>query len=191
MDIDKFDELLESNIRLRGVDDTISYLVFPFMQKIGILWLTDHITIAQEHLVSNVIRQKLIMGIQNCHPLFRKNKTIVLFLPEGEHHEISLLYIYYLMKSKGISVLYLGTDVPLDDVEFIAREKMPDYICSHITCIAGKFDLERYLTHLHNRIPEIPLIISGRTTNSYLKKVPANIFLKKSLLEVQEYIAAL
>ncbi len=64
--------------------------------------MTSHINPAQEHLVTNIIRQKLIVGIEGAFTHFNMNKTVLLFLPEGEHHELGLLYTYYLLKNKGI-----------------------------------------------------------------------------------------
>src|SRR5215831_6791661 len=57
---DRFEDVLDHYIRARGIDKAISYLIFPFLDKIGILWLADNINPAQEHLVTNIIRQKLI-----------------------------------------------------------------------------------------------------------------------------------
>src|SRR5687767_8934980 len=64
LDIAGFEETLNIYIRSKGIDKTISQLIFPFLEKVGILWLTDHMNVAQEHLVTNVIRQKLIVGIE-------------------------------------------------------------------------------------------------------------------------------
>ncbi len=63
LELDAFEELLNDNIRLRGIETIINDIIFPLLEKIGILWLTSHINPAQEHLVSNIIRQKLVVGI--------------------------------------------------------------------------------------------------------------------------------
>ena len=57
LDIDKFETMLDNFITARGIDKAITQLVFPFLEKIGILWLTNHINPAQEHLITNIIRQ--------------------------------------------------------------------------------------------------------------------------------------
>src|SRR5689334_9690956 len=112
LDMEKFEDVLDNYIMQKGIDKTISYLIFPFLDKIGILWLTNHINPAQEHVVTNIIRQKLIVGIEGAITHISVNKTVILFLPEGEHHELGLLYTYYLMKKRGAQVIYLGADVP-------------------------------------------------------------------------------
>ena len=98
LDPDNFEKVLNTYIRSRGIDKTITQLIFPFLEKIGLLWLTNHINPAQEHLVTNIIRQKLIVGIESITPYAEGNQTTLLFMPEGEHHEIGLLYVYYLLR---------------------------------------------------------------------------------------------
>ena len=66
LDMESFEDVLDDFIAARGIEKTIRQIIFPYLEKIGILWLTNHINPAQEHLVSNIIRQKLIVGIQTC-----------------------------------------------------------------------------------------------------------------------------
>jgi len=190
LDMDHFEDLLDSFIKERGIDRTINYLVFPFLDKIGILWQTSHIIPAQEHLVTNIIRQKLISGLDKTNTLLNVNKTALLFLPEGEHHELGLLYVYYLMKSRGVKVLYLGANVPLKDVEHVVTLKKPDQLYTHITCVAGNFKFEKFMTHLKQHT-NTPIIVSGRFTQHNLHKIPSGIIFKRSLPEVVEYVASL
>jgi MerR family transcriptional regulator, light-induced transcriptional regulator len=63
LDMDSFESTLDNFISIRGIEKTILQIIFPYLEKIGILWMTNHINPAQEHLVSNIIRQKLISGI--------------------------------------------------------------------------------------------------------------------------------
>ena len=191
LEIDKFEAVLSDYISVRGIDRTINQIVFPFLERIGILWLTYHINPAQEHLVTNIIRQKLIVGIENISSLLNIQKQAILFLPEGEYHEIGLLYLYYLLKSRGIKVLYLGANVPLKDLEFIANLKKPDFLFTHLTSVANNFNFERFLNNIHMRITNIPVLVSGTLAQHYKKHIPQNINFKKSLGEVIEYLSTL
>ena len=121
MNPDGFENSLDEYIRIRGIEKTISQIIFPFLERVGMLWITDHINPAQEHLVSNIIRQKLIVGTEGLNTHLNINKTVLLFLPESEYHELGLLFIQYLLKSRGIRSLYLGANVPLDDVEYVVK----------------------------------------------------------------------
>src|SRR5688572_6436129 len=59
MDIDAFEASLDKFIFSKGIDKTITQVIFPFLERIGLLWVTNHSSPAQEHLVSNLIRQKI------------------------------------------------------------------------------------------------------------------------------------
>lgn len=191
MDMDSFETVLDTYISARGIEKTITYIIFPYLEKIGILWVTNHINPAQEHLVTNIIRQKLIVGIEStvCH--IKVSKTALLFLPEGEHHELGLLFMYYLLKSRGVKVLYIGANVPLADIEYVTKLKKPDFLYAHLTSVAHHFNFEKFLTKFNLRIPATPLIISGQLSQSYKKKTIGNIHLKRSLNEVMEFISTI
>lgn len=190
LNIDKFEGILNDYIKARGIDRTITYLIFPFLDKIGILWITNHINPAQEHLVSNVIRQKLIVGIESTTSHIVLNKTVILFLPEGEHHELGLLYMYYLLKNRGVQVIYLGANVPVRDLEFITHLKKPDYLYTHLTCTASNFNFEKYFHQVSHKMPQMPVVISGQFTQARFRKIPPGVHVKRSLTEVLEYVSA-
>jgi len=191
MEVDQLEGSLDKYIRAKGIERTIHHLIFPFLERIGILWQTNHINPAQEHLVTNVIRQKLIVGIENASPLIATNKTILLFLPEGEHHELGLLYMYYLLKGKGARVLYLGANVPGKDVVYVAQTKRPQYLYSHITCVRGNLKIEKNLNHLRDQVPNISIIVSGQLAQNHQKPLTTGIQLKRSMSEVLEFAASI
>jgi len=189
--MEKFEGVIDNYIKGNGIEKAIIQILFPFLERIGILWLTAHINPAQEHLVSNIIRQKLIVGIDSVKCNSQSAKTILLFLPEGEHHEMGLLFVHYLLKSKGIKVLYLGANIPLKDVVCVASLKNPDLLYTHLTSCCQNFNFEKFLLNTHTLIPGRPVIISGMLTQSYKKKMPANFSFKHSLSEVMDYISSL
>lgn len=185
-----FEAILDEHIKEHGIDHTITSLIFPFLQKIGILWLTDHVRVSHEHLVSNVVRQKLIMGIENARPKNKKDRIVVLFLPPGEYHEIGLLYIHYLLKMQGYRIIYLGADVPLDELEYVCRMKKPDYLYSHLTSLPARFSLDKFFAYIQSRLSGTPLVISGRMIGSYGKKLPKNVHYKRSIEEVAAHFSS-
>jgi DNA-binding transcriptional MerR regulator len=184
LDGEVFEEILDDHIQHYGVNKAISYLIFPFLSRVGILWMTDHVRVAQEHLVTNIIRQKLIKGIHDVSNLQMGTKTVVMYLPEGELHEIGLLYVCYLLKIRGTKIIYLGSNLPLDELEFVVKMKKPDYIYAHLTSVPGKFNFEKYISTLSSRLKSTSIVFSGRVAQNYFKKVPANVLLKNSLQEV-------
>jgi MerR family transcriptional regulator, light-induced transcriptional regulator len=116
---------------------------------------------------------------------------VLLFLPEGEYHELGLLYVYYLLKEHGVKVLYLGADMPLQDLGFVCKLKRPDYCYTHLTSIAGNFNLEKYLAQVNQLVPDIPMIISGQLARTHTRNSPPGVHFKRSLPEVLEFVASL
>lgn len=191
LDMESFEDVLDDFIAAKGIERSITQIIFPFLERIGILWLTNHINPGQEHLVTNIVRQKLIMGIETANSPIKINKTILLFLPEGEYHELSLLFLNYMLKNKGVNTIYLGCSIPLKDVEYLAKLKSPDFIYSHLTSVSAKFNFEKFITALSKAFPQTPVIISGQLTNSYEKKILPPIHFKRSYAEVMEFLAGL
>lgn len=192
MDIESFEKVLDQYIMARGIEKAITYIIFPFLERIGILWLTDHINPAQEHLITNIIRQKIIVGIENIITPLDLQAKVILFLPENEHHELGLLFLHYLLKSRGVKTIYLGANVPLSDLEFVVNLKKPDYIYTHLTTVMKEFNFEKFLGHMRKKFDTTPVLISGLLTNTFEKKVPGgNIRFLKSLQDVNEFLGQL
>jgi len=189
LEIEKLELVLDNYIAGYGIEKTITQIIFPFMERIGILWVTNRINPAQEHLVTNIIRQKLIAGIERVDSVIQTTRSILLFLPENEHHELGLLFMYYLLKVRGIQVLYIGANVPLKDVAYVANLKKPQFLYTHLTSVASNFNMERFLNRLHTSVPQIPFLITGNITNTYKKKLPPNVHFKRSLAEIMSHIS--
>lgn len=191
LDIERLETILDGYIQARGIERAITQIIFPYMEKIGILWITNHINPAQEHLVTNVIRQKLIVGIEQVTTSLKIDKSILLFLPEGEYHEIGLLFMYYLLKSRGVTTIYLGANVPLNDVEYVVNLKKPDYLYTHLTAGGHNFNFDKFLFNVNKKFAHASIMISGQLTHSYEKKIPPHITLKKTFAEIMEFISGL
>ena len=191
IDFEQFESILDQHISRLGIEKSITQIIFPFLERVGILWLTSNINPAQEHLITNIIRQKIILGIETVTSIFNSSKLCIVFLPEGEHHELGILFIHYLLKSKGIKVIYLGANVPIADIEYLCKIKSPDFIYSHLTSLAHNFNFEKFLNFIGQKIPNQPAIISGYVTASYKKSTPANVQFKISLEHVMEFINGL
>jgi MerR family transcriptional regulator, light-induced transcriptional regulator len=189
VDTEKLEQILDKHIATKGIERTITQIIFPFLEKIGILWLTNHINPAQEHLVTNIIRQKLIVGIDSISTSLQVNKTVLLFLPEGEYHEMGLLFMNYLLRSRGVNTIYLGSSIPLKDVEYLVKLKKPDYLYSHLTTVGQNFNFDRFINNVTQKFADTQVIISGQLTNTYQKKIHSPLTFIKSYAGVMEFVS--
>lgn len=189
--LEDFDEVLSKQIRKIGIERTIVQIIFPFLERIGILWQTGHIGPAQEHLITSIIRQKLIAGTEGLKPLIKIKQSFLLFLPEHEFHELGLLFVQYLLKSRGAMVYYLGANIPLEEVGQVIEIKKPDYLYSHLTSTSANFRLSKFIQSLSRLPGKCLVLLSGYVVAQHKPEVPARIRKIASLSEVVQLISSL
>lgn len=131
MDAQKFDRIFDNSARHNGFEATVKHLIYPFLEKIGLLWAIDQINPAHEHFMSCLIRQKMMAAIERLDES-TDGKKFLLFLPEGEHHELGLLLAQYLIKKKGGRVYYMGQNLPDRDIRVAMETVNPDKVLTFI-----------------------------------------------------------
>jgi DNA-binding transcriptional MerR regulator len=95
----------------------------PLLNHIGVLWQTDAIKPVHEHFISNLIVQKVVLNTASIkEPAHKKDKTYVLFLPEGELHSLGLLFLNYCLRFKGEDTIYLGGGLPFLDIATVGAK---------------------------------------------------------------------
>lgn len=183
-----FEKTLRTLVKKFGFEHTLTEAVYPFLEKIGILWQTKNITPAQEHFISNLIRQKIIAAIDALPVTPESRKKIMLFLPEHELHEIGLLFNHYLVKKAGHKVYYLGQNVPYDDLIAIVATHNPHMlVTSIITPMIG--GVTNYLSKLSRQFPKQQILVSGIQVADLPSKSLPNITAFSNALKFKELIA--
>jgi DNA-binding transcriptional MerR regulator len=185
MDEDKFEKVLASAIIKIGFERTITNIIYTFLEKVGILWQVGTINPAQEHFITNLIRQKLIIAIdgQDSYPK-TDAKTFLLFLPENELHELGLLFYSYIIKKAGHKVIYLGQSVPLNDILEVIKIRNADYIITYFVAALDPSEIPGYLLKISERFNNKDIFIAGYQVSMISEKLPSNI---KSLQDVEEF----
>lgn len=183
LDEQKFDKLLNSLILNLGFEDTMTKVLSPFFEKIGILWQIGTINPAQEHFISNLIRQKMIVAIDGLiKPTNIPNqKTFILYLHETELHELTLLFYSYLIQRKGHKVIYLGQMVPIDDLSLIADIQNPDVIVSVFTSTYKINDIQDHLDKLALLFTSKKIFAGGLQFKLHQYNLPSNVILIESI----------
>jgi MerR family transcriptional regulator, light-induced transcriptional regulator len=173
----KLNDLLNKSMIHRGLEETMTALIFPFLKRIGVMWQTGSADIGSEHFISNVFRKKLIAAIDNLAPAFKeKNKRILLFLPEREMHELGLLFFHYLVKKEGHEALYLGQSTPLSSVVAANQLWNADIIITGM--MSGYPDLraEDYIKDLAASFKGQKLLVAGELAKIAAKLKYKNVF---------------
>jgi MerR family transcriptional regulator, light-induced transcriptional regulator len=189
LDQKKFEKIISKSSIQNGFEETILHLVYPFFEKIGILWQTGVVNPAQEHFVTNLIRQKLIVAIDKLTDTEKQNAPqFIMYLPEGELHEISLLFYYYIAKKKGIKVIYLGQSVPFKDLTSVAQIKSCDYILTTFSSSFSGVNINEYLTQLSKSFPKQKIFFSSFDVENLIHHFPSNIQRVKNAFQFSEII---
>jgi MerR family transcriptional regulator, light-induced transcriptional regulator len=162
LDEERFEKIVSTNTLQFGFENMMINIIYPFLSRIGTLWITGSIGPAQEHFISNLIRQKLIVAIDGQLPSLRPGaKKYLLYLPEGEMHEISLLFANYIIRSRQNKVIYLGQSLPFAELGFAHGMHSPDYIFTVITSVPGQNEIQRYVYKLAKEFPDSKILMTG------------------------------
>ncbi|HEX3008813.1 MAG TPA: MerR family transcriptional regulator [Bacteroidales bacterium] len=170
----KFEKVLSRLILQNGFEEAITHIIYPFLSKIGVLWQTGNINPAQEHFITNLIRQKLFVAIDSVlTDDLPDRKRFILFLPEGELHDIALLYYSYLIKKMGHEVIYLGQTVPFSDIVEVNKIKPCQYLVTSMTTPVPDDTLDEFLSDISKSFPEQKIfILSGQIGPNEVEKYP-------------------
>lgn len=192
LDENKFDKIFNTTVLNLGFEETMLKLIYPFFEKIGVLWQIGTINPAQEHFISNLIRQKLIVAIDGIvQKIDEHSRSFLLFLPEKEHHEIGLIFYYYLIKKQNHKVIYLGESVPYDALVEVSKIKNIDFLLTLITSPSESESLNSYIKDLSKQYKDSTLFIAGLQARTAEFDLPPNAKLVESAIEFKNELSKL
>lgn len=143
-------------------------VVIPLMNEIGLLWQSGTITPAQEHFISYLIKQKLLINTEKIQILepTRTDKVFVLYLPENEIHELGLMYLNYEILLNGYKSIYLGESVPIDSLKDMKKYFDNVVYISYLTVEPTRDVIDDYLKEIASEIiaPDAQVWLLGRMT---------------------------
>jgi MerR family transcriptional regulator, light-induced transcriptional regulator len=187
MEEEAFEKILNTLIIRNSFEKTITEIVYPFLEKIGLLWQTQNITPAHEHFMSNLVRQKLMVAIDGLPLPPRTGRKILLFLPEGELHELGLLFYQYLTRKEGWRTYYLGQNVPHGDLVSVYNVHKPEVLLTSITTsISGS--VEFYLRRLQEDFPEAKILAAGYQVHQFHGEKVGNVQTFRNALDLRNFL---
>ncbi|MFK7899895.1 MAG: MerR family transcriptional regulator [Cyclobacteriaceae bacterium] len=184
----EFESELSKLVIKFGFEETIINVIYPLLEKMGILWLTNKVNPAQEHFISHLIRQKVISAIDAVPYNHQYTKTVMMYLPPKELHEIGLLFCYFIAKKSGLKVLYLGQSVPLDDLISIIEVHEPDYLLTSFVNPMSVSSMEKHIDRLSPYIKAKKLFVMGKQAEVKLQNQPENVLKVPNALVFREMV---
>ena len=188
IDEERFEKIMSTNILQFGFENTMINIIYPFLSRIGTLWVTGSIGPAQEHFITNLIRQKIIVAIdgQIIKPT-ADSKKYILYTPEGEFHEIPLLFANFILRARNNKVIYLGQSMPFSELQFICELHKPDCLFTVITSTPGQDEIQQYVNKLGDSFPDVKILLTGYQVIAQGLDLPQNAEVVSNVRQLMEF----
>jgi DNA-binding transcriptional MerR regulator len=182
------DVLMRSIVNI-SFEETITWVVFPFLRRVGFMWQTGSIDIGGEHFVTNIIRRRLITAIDSLPPPEKPDrKKVIMYLPEGELHEMGLLFYTYIVRKAGHETLYLGQATPVNALIDVVERWHPDILITGALTGLSFTKPEDYLWRISTLFKEKEILVSGALVQAAREKKYSNIHAVTSVEELKKHL---
>jgi len=184
-----FARVFSTCLQRMGMKDTYTKVVYPLLERIGLMWAADTMPPAREHFMSNIIRQKLVWAIDTLPVAKTTKNSWLLFLPEDEFHEIGLLFAQYMIRKAGNPVYYLGGSVPFETLQQAVKEISPDNFLFFMVHYDDPENVQAYLNQLTKTFTRISIHLSGNTKLISQIKLAKQVQWIKTVKELEDRIS--
>ena len=125
-------KIYKNYVEIFNISDFFDKILRPVMRKIGEDWDSGKLSIATEHVASNVA-QTLVKIIMDQVSGSGNKKKIMICVPVGEEHHIGCDVLETYLTIKGFKVFNMGTSIPTDSIMEFINMKKPDIVLISIT----------------------------------------------------------
>ena len=140
-------------IKIKSFEFIYMNVFLPLMKELGILWQTGSVSASHEHFITNLIKQKIHVHTEILSKTEKISKSnFVLFLPENEFHELSILFLNYWILSNGHNTIFLGQSIPNADLMTILNKNENIHFVSFFTVEPNKDDIFNYLNDFEDNL---------------------------------------
>lgn len=126
----------------------------PLLKELGLLWQSQTISPANEHFMSHLIKQKILIYTERLQILkpTRTDKVFVLSLPVNEIHQIGLLYLQYEILLQGYKAIYLGESMPIENLEDLTRHFHTITFVTFMTIQPDRSIINQYVKKMEQKL---------------------------------------
>tara|TARA_B100001540_G_scaffold41429_1_gene36787 strand:- start:1080 stop:1955 length:876 start_codon:yes stop_codon:yes gene_type:complete len=174
-DTRKFNEIYDEGVETYSLIGFYKSIILITLQRLGVLWLTNRVSPAHEHFLSELIKQKIASATDNLKIENPNAKKWLLFLPEDEYHEIGLLFAKFLLYQKGHEIIYLGANVPHISLSNIKENTIVDNTLLFSISNSSKSNLQSTLNVIRNIYKESNNYLITNLRDNDIVQIPKNI----------------
>ena len=153
-------EAIDAGLDQATIDEGI---VAPAMRRIGDLWHRGEITVADEHLATDISYRVLALQREAFRVAERRaHEPVMLAAVEGEQHVLGLEMAGSLLEHAGFDVRMLGADLPIESLEAIVERHRPVVFGFTVTMPAARELLPLAIDEVRRASPSIGVIVGGQ-----------------------------
>jgi MerR family transcriptional regulator, light-induced transcriptional regulator len=183
-----FDKMYTNSLLLYGMKDHYIRILYPLLNRIGMMWRNNRIIPPYEHFISNLIRKKLLRAIDGLPAVSNGKDSWLLFLPEDEYHEIGLLFSAYLIQLSGRKVFYIGSSVPFDCLTTIVKETKAQNLLCFVVLRKREEQLKKLSDKLSKTFPDLRMYIAVNPELSKKLKDKTNLKFLHAVTDLENYL---
>ena len=113
LDTAGIEESLDGGFALGSFEHVVDAWLFPTLEALGEGWARGEIDVAGEHAASHAAHRRLAAAFDAAGSRSR-GPAVVVGLPPGSQHQLGALAFATAIRRRGLDVVYLGADVPVD-----------------------------------------------------------------------------
>lgn len=145
----------------------IDEVVMPILIRIGEMWRQGTIRIMHEHMTSAVLKT-FLSNLRNSYRPGLNAPIAIVTTPLGQVHELGALIAALVAAAQGWQVIYLGPNLPAEEITAAAVKKWAKAVLLSIVYPAEDPFLRQELEKLSMLLPErVKIIIGGRVAAHY------------------------
>lgn len=191
-DRERFQQIDRELQSKQSFEQRFEHYFAPLLHRIGLLWQSGVITAAHEHFIAVLIKEKLLLAIEELEAKPCESKeAYVLFLPDGELHDIGMYYIKYILLRKSKRTIYLGASVPLETLEDLLSLSSRINFVSSFTVSPEPSLVEDYLINVKDRLltnSKNRFFAWGSVLEDYKQISNKQIILASNLLKIKDLL---
>jgi len=186
-EINRCVQIYDDYIKIFNSADFFDKILKPVMHQIGDEWANNKISIATEHVASNVA-QTLVKIIMDKGTISGNKKKILLCVPVGEEHHLGCDVIETFLTSKGYKIFNMGTSIPSESILHFIENDKPDLVMVSITLEDNLRAGQRLIKKIKDNF-KVPVVVGGfALEQEKIPKFDAEVFANSTLNDLPKLI---
>ena len=157
--VDQAERLLSRAALSTEPVEFLKTIVGPILVEVGDRWESGDLRIVHEHACSTVMRG-LLFSLMRLYPSNDGRRQVVVATPAKEDHELGALMVSMLAAMHGWSVLYLGPNLPAEEIGYAVRDTDAELLLLSITNLDEEA-ARAEIAAIEKAVPERVKILAG------------------------------